>query len=117
LAHSSSLGIISGQRRAHGAPGWSLLTSGWPIDWDVAMKTMIATAVGAMLIAATAGQAAGAAERTHAARYQQPAGAGWTGHSREAYDYYPGWGREPVKIYGVYPGLIYGGATSPPAGR
>lgn len=37
--------------------------------------------------------------------------------ARGGYDYYPGWGREPVRIYGVYPGLIYGGATSPPAGR
>ncbi|MET0219242.1 MAG: hypothetical protein ABW213_01145 [Tardiphaga sp.] len=80
------------------------------------MKTMIVTAVAAMLIAATAGNA-GAAERTHAARYQQHSGAGWNGNAREAYDYYPGWGREPVKIYGVYPGLIYGGTTSPPAGR
>lgn len=32
-------------------------------------------------------------------------------------DYYPGWGRERVTIYGVPPGLVYGGAISAPAGR
>jgi hypothetical protein len=37
--------------------------------------------------------------------------------SADAALYYPGWGREPVVVRGVYPGLVYGGATSAPAGR
>ncbi|MDB5654582.1 MAG: hypothetical protein JWQ94_2195 [Tardiphaga sp.] len=73
--------------------------------------------IAAMAVALTASFAshAGAAERHHG-RHVQQAGAS-TGDPRDAYGYYPGWGRPMVPSYGVYPGLIYGGATSAPAGR
>ena len=79
------------------------------------MKKITATAIAAVLIAAFVSNA-GATER-HRRHAQQPGVS--TGDSRDAYasGYYPGWGRPMVPSYGVYPGLIYGGATSAPAGR
>ncbi|MET0707111.1 MAG: hypothetical protein ABWY82_09750 [Tardiphaga sp.] len=80
------------------------------------MRKLVLTAAGAALIALSITSAASATER-HRARHvtQQPA-VGAT-DPRDAFGYYPGWGRERVPSYGVYPGLIYGGAISAPAGR
>ena len=77
------------------------------------MKKITATAMSAVLIAAFA-SSAGASER-HRGRHVQPSAS--AGDARDAFAYYPGWGRPKVPSYGVYPGLIYGGATSAPAGR
>jgi hypothetical protein len=82
--------------------------------WENVMKKITATAITAVLIAAFA-SGAGASERHHRRHVQQPGVS--TGDARDAYGYYPGWGRPMVPSYGVYPGLIYGGATSAPAGR
>jgi len=76
------------------------------------MKKITATAMAAVLIAAFA-SSAGASERHR--RHVQPSAS--AGDARDAFAYYPGWGRPKVPSYGVYPGLIYGGATSAPAGR
>lgn len=82
------------------------------------MRTFIAVAVAATLVATMGGNAASASERKPARRHvQQQQGVSAHIDPREAYAYYPGWGREAVPVYGVYPGLIYGGATSAPAGR
>ncbi len=80
------------------------------------MRKIVLMAAGAALVAVFVADAAGAAER-HRGRHitQQPA-VGFT-QPRDAFAYYPGWGRDRVPSYGVYPGLIYGGATSAPAGR
>ena len=79
------------------------------------MKKITATAMAAVLITAFA-SSAGATER-HRRHVQQPDVS--TSDPRDAYasGYYPGWGRPMAPSYGVYPGLIYGGATSAPAGR
>ncbi|WP_441241670.1 hypothetical protein [Tardiphaga sp. 768_D3_N2_1] len=81
------------------------------------MKAFIATVLVATVVATMVADAASASERKHARRHVQQPGTSTRIDPREAYDYYPGWGREAVPIYGVYPGLIYGGATSAPAGR
>ena len=80
------------------------------------MKKLTAAAIAAVLIAAFA-SSAGAKER-HRGRHVHHAAVS-TGDPRDAYasGYYPGWGRPMVPSYGVYPGLIYGGATFAPAGR
>ena len=80
------------------------------------MRKIVLMAAGAALVAVSMADAAGAAER-HRGRHviHQPA-AGFV-EPRDAFAYYPGWGRDRVPSYGVYPGLIYGGATSAPAGR
>ena len=80
------------------------------------MKKLTATAMAAVLIAAFASSAnATERHRSHHAKHQ----AVNTSDPRDAYasGYYPGWGRPMQPTYGVYPGLIYGGATSAPAGR
>ena len=81
------------------------------------MKTFIATVLVATVVATMVGNAASASERKPVRRHVQQQGVSARIDPREAYDYYPGWGREAVPVYGVYPGLIYGGATSAPAGR
>ncbi|MGM4922095.1 hypothetical protein AB7828_04560 [Tardiphaga sp. 215_C5_N2_1] len=81
------------------------------------MKTTITTAAASALIALIMSGAATASERRSAHRYAQPQAVTTYGASRDAFAYYPGWGRDPVLIRGVYPGLVYGGATSAPAGR
>ena len=80
------------------------------------MSKIVLMAAGAALVALSMAGAAGAAER-HRGRHlaQQPA-TSFT-EPRDAFAYYPGWGRDKVPSYGVYPGLIYGGAISAPAGR
>ena len=80
------------------------------------MRKIVLRAAGAALLAMSMAHSANAAER-HRMRHvtQQPA-VGAT-DPRDAFGYYPGWGRERVPSYGVYPGLIYGGAISAPAGR
>lgn len=80
------------------------------------MRKIVLTVAGAALLAMSMAHAANAAER-HRGRHvaQQPAA--WFTEPRDAFAYYPGWGRDRVPSYGVYPGLIYGGATSAPAGR
>jgi hypothetical protein len=84
-------------------------------DREFVMKTFIAVATA--LAALTIAGAAGASERGHAGRHVQQQGIGSRADVRDSYDYYPGWGRDPVQMRGVYPGLIYGGAISAPAGR
>jgi hypothetical protein len=79
------------------------------------MRKITAIAIGAALIALSVSNAASAAERHRSRHVQQPAFSG--GDPSDAFGYYPGWGRPMVPSYGVYPGLIYGGATSAPAGR
>jgi hypothetical protein len=79
------------------------------------MKHNIAATVLA-LVALTVANAASASEPRHARRHAQPVTT-TTSDPRSAFDYYPGWGRDRVPLYGVPPGLIYGGATSAPAGH
>jgi hypothetical protein len=79
------------------------------------MKYVTAAAISA-LVALTVANAANASEPRHARRHAQPVTT-TTNDPRNAFDYYPGWGRDSVPLYGVYPGLVYGGATSAPAGR
>jgi hypothetical protein len=78
------------------------------------MKRFAVAAFGAAVIASSMAGTAEADTR-HARRHEAPPAIG--AHALGAYNYYPGWGREPVPVYGVYPGLIYGGAISAPAGR
>jgi hypothetical protein len=86
--------------------------------WEIVMKKITYAAVGAALIALSVANAASASERYHARRHVQQQSVSTNADPRNSFDYYyPGWGREPVPAYGVYPGLIYGGATSAPAGR
>ncbi len=73
-------------------------------------KTITLAAV-CCLLAITAGSAIASEHHGHRARV-----AVTTADSSDAVLYYPGWGREPVVVRGVYPGLVYGGASSPPAG-
>jgi hypothetical protein len=75
--------------------------------------------LGAALVALSAASTANASERHHIRRHvQQPHHLGSTADPRDSFAYYyPGWGRDRAPTYGVYPGLIYGGATSAPAGH
>jgi hypothetical protein len=84
---------------------------------ELFMKTTITTAAASALIALTVSGAATASEQRSAHRHAQPQAVTTYGDSRDAFAYYPGWGRDPVLVRGVYPGLVYGGATSAPAGR
>lgn len=77
---------------------------------------IIAASVSALIVLTTAG-AASASESRHVRRHGQHPIVVINGVSRNAVAYYPGWGRDPVLVYGVYPGLIYGGAASAPAKR
>ena len=81
------------------------------------MKTPIAAIAlcGAMLALSVAH--AGAAPRHQARSAPWPVADSGRDPDHVAGYYYPGWGRPAVPSYGVYPGLIYGGATSAPAGR
>jgi hypothetical protein len=81
------------------------------------MKTTITAAAASALIALTVSGAATASERRSVHRHAQPQAVTTYSDSRDAFAYYPGWGRDPVLVRGVYPGLVYGGATSAPAGR
>ena len=78
------------------------------------MRKIVLTAAGAVLIALSISTAASASERHRRHAPPQPVG---VTDPRDAFGYYPGWGRDRVPSYGVYPGLIYGGAISAPAGR
>jgi hypothetical protein len=78
------------------------------------MNRIVAATFGAAVIASSLAGAANADTR-HIRRHPSPPA--MSTDTRDAYDYYPGWGRDKVTVRGVYPGLIYGGATSPPAGR
>jgi hypothetical protein len=77
------------------------------------MKKFITAAVGSALIALAMTGAAGASGH-HMRKHPVVV---VNGDSRDAVLYYPGWGRDPVPVYGVYPGLVYGGAASAPAKR
>jgi hypothetical protein len=85
---------------------------------ETSMKKVAIITLGAALTALSFADAASAAERQHARHHHvRPVFSTGTNPS-DAYDYYyPGWGRPAVPPYGVYPGLIYGGAISAPAGR
>jgi hypothetical protein len=74
-------------------------------------------AVAGAAVALSALNAASASERHDRHRHLQQHGVSVHTGPREAYDYYPGWGRDSVRLNGVYPGLMYGGATSAPAGH
>lgn len=78
------------------------------------MNRFVAASLGAAVIASSLASAADANTR-HIRRHASPPAI--SADTREAYDYYPGWGRDKVAVRGVYPGLIYGGAMSPPAGH
>ena len=84
------------------------------------MKKITYAAMGAALVALSVANTASATERHPTRHVDRPAVA--ASDPRDAYaswqgQYYPGWGRPAVPTYGVYPGLIYGGAISAPAGR
>ena len=80
------------------------------------MKKFTAAAIATVLVGAFASSAV--ASEPQRARNGQQAGISAGGpRVASAEGYYPGWGRPMLPSYGVYPGLIYGGATSAPAGR
>jgi hypothetical protein len=86
---------------------------------EIVMKKVAIVMLGAASIALSFANAAAAAERRHVRLHhvRPPVFSAGT-NPGDAYDYYyPGWGRPAVPSYGVYPGLIYGGATSPPTGH
>lgn len=80
------------------------------------MKKFSYAAMGAALVVLSV-SAASASERHHVRRHIKHATVSTNTDPRDAYDYYPGWGRPKAPSYGVYPGLIYGGAISAPAGH
>jgi hypothetical protein len=111
--------VICCPGQAHHAPSAQQNAGVTPTKpWEIVMKKITYAAVGAALIALSVANAASASERHHARRHVQQQSVSTNADPRNAFDsYYPGWGRDPVPTYGVYPGLIYGGATSAPAGR
>jgi hypothetical protein len=85
--------------------------------WEIIMKKIITLAFGSALVVLTVASAASATERKGVRRHTQHPVVTTTSDPRNAFDYYPGWGRDRVPLYGVPPGLIYGGAISAPAGH
>lgn len=81
------------------------------------MKKIVALGLGSALVVLIAASAASATERKNVRHYAQHPVVATNSDPRNAFDYYPGWGRDSVPVHGVYPGLIYGGATSAPAGH
>jgi len=82
------------------------------------MKKITTAVLGAALVALSFAGAANASERHHVRRgVHQPVASGTT-DPRNAFDSYGGLDPREARAaaYGVQPGLVYGGATSAPAG-